>query len=147
MDSLHDTAQYFLRAQSASLKRLIALNSISIVDIAKRLGVDRKSLYNWMRGENAIPDDKLSELSELFEVEPVEIRYGVSLFNKQDLITVIMMIEKELDIRNIRLTPERKAAVVAALYTLFQSQKRLLHKQFLEKDFADTSRDFIGAFL
>lgn len=136
-----------LEKQASSLKRLVKNSELSVVEIAKRIGVDRQTIYLWQRGKVAIPEDKLILLGKLFGKEPAEIRYDITLFNQNDMATVIRIIETELSKRGItQIKPERKAALVSSLYALYQSQKRVLHESFIEKDFESTVNHSIDSF-
>lgn len=132
-----------LKKQGDNLGRIIKLSGINITDLSKKLEVDRLTIYNWIQGKNPISEDKLVELGIIFDADPAEIRYGINVFNKNDLITVLTLVERELAQRNIDASPEKKAAVVAALYQLYQTQKRLLHKEFQAGAFYETAEDFI----
>jgi len=132
-----------LKKQGDNLNRIIKLSGINITDLAKKLEVERLTFYNWIQGKCPISEDKLVELSIIFDADPAEIRYGTNVFNKNDLVTVLTLVERELAQRDITASPEKKAAVVAALYQLYQTQKRILHKEFQANAFCETAEDFI----
>lgn len=135
-----------LEKQGRALRRLVDHADISVVELAKKIGVDRQSIYMWQRGIAAIPEDKLELLAAYFDVDPVEIRYDVALFNRNDLIFVMRHVENELSIRNMDVDNERKSRLVSMIYETLQEQKRVLNKNFLQNDFVKTANRTIEMF-
>jgi plasmid maintenance system antidote protein VapI len=112
-----------LMAQGEKLREIIKARDVSITDLAKELCVQRQTIYNWMDGKTAIPEDMVLELSAKFKVQPVEIRYNVQSFNENDLELVLCIAEEYFDSNNINYIPkEVKASIMAKCYTLYMSE-------------------------
>lgn len=126
-----------LQNQSEALKRLINADDRPVTEIAKLIDVDRQSIYLWMRGKVAIPESKLIALSKLFGREPAEIRYDITLFNRDDLCFVATQFENELARRQLSLPAEKKAFVLAQLYNEYQTMKRRLSNKLAHDGFID----------
>jgi transcriptional regulator with XRE-family HTH domain len=141
------SSENLLAKQGSGLSRLIKHSNMTVVEIAKHVGVDRQTIYLWQKGKALMPEDKLLILSKLFGREPAEIRYDISLFNPEDMKTVIRVIETELERRNIDyIKPERRAALITSLYALYQSHKRRLHESYLDSDFEMSVKESVDVF-
>jgi transcriptional regulator with XRE-family HTH domain len=136
-----------LKKQGQSLKRLIKMSGIPVIEIAKKIGVDRQTIYVWMRGEAAIPEGKIIDLGKLFNKQPAEIRYDITLYNQRDMAFIVRLLENELERRHIRIDADKKAAIISTLYAIYQAQKKTLHKSFMLSDFSETALGFIDSSL
>ena len=87
---------------------------MTVEDLAKSLGVTRKTVYNWMAHGN-IPQSKLEKMSELFHC------------------SIDYLLEKRVKQMKIEITGEPKeiAALVLAVQER-QSQSNLAHKRVIE---------------
>lgn len=133
-----------LKKTGSCIKRLIHLSGMSLVDIAKKINVDRLTIYNWINAKTTISEDNLVALAKVFNLDPCEVRYDVSLLSKDDLTVVLTMVEKEIADHGLVVSPDKKANIVVALYHLYQQQKRILHSEFVADSFRETAGDFIG---
>lgn len=139
-----DIGKESLKKTGACIKRLIHLNDLSLTELAKQVGVDRLTIYNWINGKSTVNEDNLVALAKVFNLDPCEVRYDVSLLSKDDLTTVLTMVEKEIAEHGLVVSAEKKASIVVALYQLYQQQKRFLHTNFVSDSFRETAGDFIG---
>jgi|GEM_PF-1990749 len=135
-----------LEKQANALKRLVSQMDIPITKLAEQIGVDRQSIYMWQRGIAAIPEDKLKLLADFFEVDPIEIRYDVMMFSRDDLIKTIEFVESELSSRNLKPSSEIKARIVSVIYETLQEQKKALSKKLTDYDFETIAKRTIKTF-
>jgi transcriptional regulator with XRE-family HTH domain len=138
-----DIGKESLKKTGACIKRLIHLSGLSMVDIARQINVDRLTIYNWINAKSTVSEENLESLAKLFNLDPCEVRYDVSLLSKDDLTVVLGMVERELAEHGLVVSAEKKADITVALYHLYQQQKRFLHTEFVAASFKETSVDFI----
>jgi DNA-binding transcriptional regulator YiaG len=124
-----------LKMQAESIDRLISQSKLKADEIAQRLSVSRQLVYLWRWGKQIISEHDLERLANLFDRDPIEVRYGITLFKQKDLYYVVRSIESELQDRGVLLAPDKKAYVVASIFTEFQNLKRVFGEQEAIKNF------------
>lgn len=133
-----------LGGQISALNRLIKnFSETSVVELGRKIGVDKQAIYLWMRGKSLIPEHKVQLLAEIFGVHPAEIRYDIPAFNSEDLKSVVMLLEIFLKSKNLELDPERKTKAVLYLYNKKQSYRRLLLQSFSEAEFNKSAQEYL----
>lgn len=61
---------------------------ISLTDLAKRAGISRATLYNWLDGERAMPLTGLSAIADVLRVPEYELLHDAEERARRDARTV-----------------------------------------------------------
>lgn len=77
-----------------NLEKLRENAGYTATQVAKILGIDRKTYYNWLNG-SPIPSDKLLELSKLYGVSVDYILDNKTISSKEDLKQQYRSYDKE----------------------------------------------------
>jgi transcriptional regulator with XRE-family HTH domain len=126
------------------LKRLIANRDMSITELARRMCVERATIYNWINGACDVSEENIEKLSKLLRSHPAEIRYELDVFNREDFTIVASIAEDIFAEMGKEFTGMEKVKVYMALYEEFLRLKRLLPGNNIKEDFKKTAKNIIG---
>jgi transcriptional regulator with XRE-family HTH domain len=124
-----------LKKQAESLTRWVKNHRerYTVIELANKIGARRLSLYQWMRGQVTMPEDKCEKLAKIFGITPAELRYGIQEFNEDDMAFVVSVLVKEMALRDLTLPAEKVGIIATALYNNMQDYKRAMMNNYAKE--------------
>ena len=138
-----EAGKLLLKKQGESIKRMIKHAGLSVAKVSEKLSISRQLVYKWQWGEQLITESRLEQLARLLERDPIEVRYGITLFHKKDLFFVVCEVEKHLEFLGLYLNPEKKAYLVSTIFEEFQGLKNSFGDNSAKRDFKKKLSDSI----
>lgn len=85
--------------------------------LAKKIGVSRQTVHNWLDGTSKPKGDHLNKLCKIMGTDPASLLYGESanLPDKGLVETAIISLETKLAELGVSLPTSERAAIIAAL--------------------------------
>jgi DeoR/GlpR family transcriptional regulator of sugar metabolism len=66
-----------------SLVQVMEIQKITVIDLAKKLDVSERTIYNWI--ENKIPSKRIAELSSIFHVDEQALTQDLTYLEELEL--------------------------------------------------------------
>ncbi len=96
-----------------NLRAILKRKRMSISDLAKKLKVERPTIYNYLKARG-INSEKAIKLAEALDCDPAELVFGSRKINTQKLAEVVDLVVSEIAIDKVK--SAKIAELIAYLY-------------------------------